>query len=198
MKVDLWKEHKAEYVAPREPQRVRIGKAQYLTIEGRGAPGGAEFQSRIGALYGVAWTAKMTLKAAGRDYKVCPLETLWWSDGEFASTPKEQWRWKLLIRTPDFVRARDVKAAAAALVKRGKREPVGDVALEKLAEGECLQVLHVGPYDDVGRIIARMEEVAAASGASLHGRHHEIYLSDPRRVAPARLRTIIRRPIRQL
>jgi hypothetical protein len=105
-KIDLYKQHKAEYAATRKPTLVKVGKACYLAIEGQGAPGTEIFTASIGALYGVAFTVKMTRKFSGQqDYTVCKLEAQWWCDGEqdFTAAPKQAWRWKLLIRTPDFV-----------------------------------------------------------------------------------------------
>jgi hypothetical protein len=198
-KIDLYQQHKADYAATRKPALVNLAKARYLAITGQGAPGGDLFQARIGALYGVAFTIKMNRKFAGRqDYAVCKLEAQWWSDapGEnFAQLPKEQWRWKLLIRTPDFISAGDVKRAVAVLLKRGKGEDVKRVQLETLAEGRCVQMLHVGPYEQEHETVAAMKAFAERQGLRFHGLHHEIYLSDPRRVPPTRLKTILRIPV---
>src|SRR5262252_3671370 len=122
-KIDLYKQHKAEYAATRKPALVKIGKRCYLAIEGQGAPGTDTFTTSIGALYGVAFTVKMTRKFSGRqDYAVCKLEAQWWSNGElyFAAAPKQSWRWKLLIRTPDFITQKELASALAVLLKRGK------------------------------------------------------------------------------
>ena len=198
-KIDLYQQHKADYAATRKPALVNLSKARYLAITGQGAPGGDLFQTRIGALYGVAFTIKMTRKFAGlQDYAVCKLEAQWWSDAldeNFARSPKEQWRWKLLIRTPDFVSANDVKQAVTVLLKRGKGEDVKHVQLETLAEGRCVQMLHVGPYEREGETVTVMKAFAERQGLRLHGLHHEIYLSDPRRVPPERLKTILRIPV---
>ncbi len=197
-KVDLYKLHKSEYAATRKPALVKLGKAQYLAIAGEGAPGGDKFSAAIGALYGVAFTIKMTRKFAGRqDYAVCKLEAQWWCDGgdNFATAPKESWKWKLLIRTPDFITRRDLDDAVAVLLKRGKGEKAKQVRLESLSEGQCVQMLHVGPYEKECQSLAAMESFAASQGRSFRGRHHEIYLSDPRRVAPAKLKTILRMPV---
>ena len=198
-KIDLYKLHKAEYAAARKPGIVQLKPAQYLAIDGQGAPRGEQFTNCIGALYGMAFTIKMTRKFAGLgDYKVCPLEGLWWSDSKrcFADVPKEQWQWKLLIRTPDFVAKDDLKKAVVVLLKRGKGEAVKAVRLETIAEGRCVQMLHVGPYDKEPESIAIMKGFAEQQGLQFRGRHHEIYLSDPRRVAPERLRTILRVPVK--
>jgi hypothetical protein len=198
-KLDLYKLHKTDYVAPRKPVLLRLKPAIYLAIEGRGAPGGDEFTASIGALYGMAFTIKMTRKFAGlQDYAVCKLEGQWWADGpepSLAKAPKDKWRWKLLIRTPEFIKAKDLEQAIAVLVKRGKGANVERVRLETLDEGPCVQMLHVGPYEKECETIALMEAFAGEQQLRLQGPHHEIYLSDPRRVPPERLKTILRHPV---
>jgi hypothetical protein len=197
-KLDLYKTHKSEYVTPSQPAFVDVKPAKYLTITGRGAPGGADFQSSVGALYGVAFTIKMTKKFAGKDYKVCHLEGLWWGNeitGDFSQLPRETWNWTLLMRVPEFIRDSDFKAALSQLKAKGKGEGAERVNLDTLKEGQCVQMLHVGPYASEGETIRRMVEFASQRGLTFRGKHHEIYLSDPRRVLPARLRTILRMPV---
>jgi hypothetical protein len=193
-KVDLCKLHEDEYVTPKKPVLIQTKPAQYLAIAGQGAPGGERFTACIGALYGMAFTIKMTRKFAGQqDYTVCKLEGQWF--GDFSKTPKAQWRWKLLIRTPDFITQDDCKKAVAILLKRGKPREVEEVKLETIGEGQCAQMLHVGTYDREGETIAVMRAFAESEGVKFDGPHHEIYLSDPRRVPPEKLRTILREPV---
>jgi hypothetical protein len=198
-KLDLYQANKNDYLAPQKPVLLEIAPASYLAIAGQGAPDGPEFSDKIGALYGVAFTLKMTWKFAGKpDYAVGKLEGQWWAaDGRenFACLPKDQWCWKLLIRTPDFIGPPELELAVAALLKKGKTPLVREVRLESIHEGRCVQMLHVGPYEKAGETIGRMQAHAAENGLKLHGRHHEIYLSDPRRVAPDRLKTILRVPV---
>jgi hypothetical protein len=199
LKIDLYKLHKAEYAATRKPALVEIKPAIYLGIAGQGAPGGERFTASIGSLYGVAFTIKMTRKFAGKpDYAVCKLEGQWWTEPEldFGKLPPDQWRWKLLIRTPDFIGEADLRQAVAVLLKRGKGEDVKQVRLESLDEGLCVQMLHVGPYDKEHETIAVMKTLAEKKHLVFSGKHHEIYLSDPRRVPPERLKTILRHPVR--
>jgi hypothetical protein len=199
-KLDLYKLHKSDYITPRNPAIVDIKPARYLTITGRGEPGGAIFQAKLGALYNVAFTIKMARKFAGQDYAVCKLEGLWWGnkkEGSFMDEPRTSWNWKLLIRTPDFVQNRYVIEAARGLLAKGRSSDVAEVKLESLREGRCVQVLHVGPYDKEPATVGLMRQLAGDAGLSLHGLHHEIYLSDPRRVDPARLKTILRHPVHQ-
>jgi hypothetical protein len=197
MKLDLYRRSKAEYVAPKNPTLLRIGPARYLTVSGHGDPNGPGFGAAVGALYGVAFTIKMAKKAANKDYVVAKLEGLWWGGKRgklLIDSPRGTWRWKVLIRVPTYVTTSDLARAKRELVRRGRSG--GTVRLEALREGRVVQLLHIGPYDREHESLGRMEEFARANRVRFTGRHHEIYLSDPRRVAPAKLRTILRRPVR--
>ena len=195
-KIDLYQLHKNEYAAPRKPVLIETKPALYLAITGQGAPGGAAFTAKIGALYGMAFTIKMTRKFAGlQDYAVGKLEARYFFESDPARVPKDQWRWQLMIRTPDFVTQADLESAAAALLKKGKQPEVSEVKLASIDEGQCVQMLHVGPYDREHETIAIMQGFAALQHLQFGGPHHEIYLSDPRRVPPERLKTILREPV---
>lgn len=200
-KVDLYKLHKNQYVAPKQPQLVEIETAKYLAVSGRGEPGGEEFTAKIGALYGMAYTIKMTRKfAGGQDYVICKLQCQWWLDDDrqdFSTTPPEQWHWKLLIRTPDFVQRNELDKAVKKLLEKGKEPEVRLVKFESFTEGLCVQMLHVGPYDQEHETISKMAVFAEQKNLEFCGRHHEIYLSDPRRIPPERLKTILRHPVRK-
>ena len=197
-KVDLYQLHKAEYITPRKPVLLDIQPAKYLSIAGAGRAGGPDFQTKVGALYAAAFTMKFASKSAGRDYSVCKLEAIYWTDPGrgFADTPLDQWHWDLIIRVPDFVGAASLRATCAKLA--AKQVPHCDeLALKTLREGRCVQMLHVGPYDREPESIGKMSALAQAEGCEFADTHHEIYLSDPRRVAPEKLRTILRIPVRQ-
>jgi hypothetical protein len=200
-KVDLYKLHKDQYIAPQKPQLVEIEKAKYLTVSGRGAPGGEQFIARIGALYGMAYTVKMTRKfAGGQDYVICKLQCQLWLDDDrrdFSITPKEQWNWKLLIRTPDFVQDNELDEATKKLLEKGKEPEVKQVKFESFTEGLCVQMLHVGPYEQEHETISKMAAFAEQKSLEFCGQHHEIYLSDLRRVPPERLKTILRHPVKK-
>ena len=200
-KIDLFKLHKDEYAATRKPRLVEVAKASFLAVDGQGAPGAELFQERIGALYGMAYTIKFESKFAGRDYTVGKLEGIWCFDeqegADLSQVPQEQWRWRMLIRVPDFIKKSSLSAARKALRDKGKEGDFDAVRLESFLEGRCVQMLHVGPYDQEHETIATMRDWAADQGLTFSGWHHEIYLSDPRRVPPERLRTILRHPVRR-
>ncbi len=196
-KLDMYREHPSEYVTPKEPVFVMVGPAKYLTILGHGAPGGKQFQSSIAALYAVAFTLKMTEKFAGHDYKVCHLEGQWWAaDGsDFRSHKAAEWEWRLLIRVPDFITPSQLENAIATVIAKGKSPLASQIRLEELTEGRCVQMLHVGPYAEERSTVDVMQKKAQGSGMRFCGPHHEIYLSDPRRVPKERLKTILRYPV---
>ena len=163
---------------------------QYLMIDGHGDPNTAPYRDAIEQLYPVAFRLKFASKAAGRDYVVPPLEALW-SAPDMASfttaRDKSAWDWTLLMMVPDWITAGDFRAAA----------PSADIRFATLEEGRCVQTLHLGPFDDEGPTLARLhDEFIPNHGFAMTGRHHEIYLSDLRRVEPAKLRTILRQPVR--
>lgn len=169
---------------------VEIPDARYLSADGEGDPNTRAFGEAIEALYPVAYRLKAASRRLhARDYVVPPLEGLWWADDLASFTTardKTQWRWSLLIRMPDW--ADDALLAAA--------DPGPRVRVQSLAEGRCVQTLHVGAFDDEGAVLARMhEEFLPAEGLRPTGLHHEIYLSDFRRVPPERRRTILRQPV---
>lgn len=195
-KLDLYAKYKNEYVAGKLPALVRVGPAKYLGITGRGAPGSEDFTRAIGALYNVAFTIKMARKFAGGDYTVTKLEGLWWLDGGAEEpTPTTIWNWQLLLRVPPFIKGRELWDTIDELLAKGKSEDVRRVTLVDIDEGQCVQILHVGPYTEEKESIAKMRAFAEQAGRSFSGKHHEIYLSDPRRVKPEKLRTILRQPV---
>lgn len=196
-KIDLFREHRDEYVMSREPKIVTIGSGKYLSVSGTGSPRTAEFRKKLGALYGCAYTVKFDGKIKrGRDFKVGVLEGLWWVPGhkmDALAMPKSTWRWKLLIRVPGFVTASAVASALRTLREKGR--PTAPVKLESMREGRSVQALHVGAYADEPKTLDRMSALARERHLRFRGKHHEIYLSDPRRVPTARLRTILRHPV---
>ena len=197
-KLDLTKEYKSYYTAKTTPEVVEFGEAQFLTIEGKGEPGGEEFTAKLGALYSLAYGVRALMKKAGRDFTVAKLEGLWWveSDEFYLDVPREEWHWKLLIRQPEFVTPEVVEAARSEVLKKKGLALVNEVRFETLAEGKCVQILHIGPYATEPESLAKMQRLMGERGLVSHGLHHEIYLSDPRRVPEERLKTILRQPVK--
>lgn len=192
--IDFFQQLKDLYTAKRQPQEVLADTGVFLAAEAQGEPGGAAFQQRIEALYAVAYTIKFTLKfAGGVDFKVGRLECLYFSDPQ--QTPMAEWHWRLLIRIPAEVTGKDLAAAKKAL---REKKGLDTTAVQRIRwrEGRGLQMLHVGPYDQVTQTFTALHTHAAQHGLQLQGPAHEIYLSDPRRTAPARLKTIVRLRVR--
>lgn len=183
----------------RDFEEVDVPEAQYLAVAGHGNPNEApEYLAAIQALYTCGFSVKAAYRArTGDDFVVGPLEGLWTSDDPavFANMEKDAWNWTMLIPLPAEVSADDVAEGQAAAAKKKPELPTP--RLLKLHEGRSLQILHVGSYDSEAPTLSRLHhEVMPALGVTFAGAHHEIYLSDPRRVAPERLRTILRQPIR--
>jgi len=199
-KLDLTKEYKSYYTAKTTPEIVEIGEAKFLTIEGKGAPGGDEFQAKVGALYSLAYGIKLLMKKEGKDFTVAKLEGLWWvdSDKPWYEVPREEWRWKLLIRQPEFVTPEIVEKAKQEVIKKKKVELVNEVKFERIKEGKCVEILHIGPYSTEPESIAKMRKLMEEKNLVENGFHHEIYLvmAYPRNVPEERLKTILRQPVR--
>ena len=197
-KIDLFKTHKADYVAAKTPVVIEVAQATYISITGIGAPGEHAFTNAIEALYAMAYTVKMTRKKNNQgDYVICKLEARYWSDnGECLSkVDKSQWHWQLMIRTPASVAIADLEQASAALISKGKSAKVKDVELIEHQFGSCIQMLHIGAYDDEPRTIKQMLTFAEQENLSVGNEHCEIYISDPRRVPAERLKKILRTPL---
>ncbi|MEQ0564987.1 GyrI-like domain-containing protein [Amycolatopsis sp. NEAU-NG30] len=172
---------------------VDVPGQQFLAVDGRGNPNTAEsYRQAVQALYAVAYTIRM----AGGDFVVGPLEGLWWAEDYAAFTvrAKDSWQWTMLISLPGRI-GEDTVQEARESVRRKKKIDV-PVRVEKLHEGRCAQALHIGPYDDEGPLLARLHgEFLPAHGLTPTGLHHEIYLGDPRRTDPAKLKTVLRQPV---
>jgi hypothetical protein len=186
----------------KSPVLVDVPKMPYLTIDGSGYPGNSpEFQQAIEALYGIAYTIKFSRKKRGEEsgYRIPPLEGLWWSEDIKDFQPdgdKSKWQWTLMIAQPEFITKKEFEDARKALLERKPGTlRAKDVKLSQWKEGPSVQVLHVGPYSEEGPTIERLMAFAQEYG-ELTGKHHEIYLGDPRRARPDRLETIIRHPVK--
>jgi hypothetical protein len=200
-KIDFKKEIGAYRARQGQIQIVDVPDLRYLMIDGHGDPNTTPaFTEATGALYPLAYKLKFaSRKSLGRDYVVMPLEGLWWADDMAtftAARDKSRWDWTLMIMVPDWIDG-DMFAAAVDQIPAGKRpRRLHEVRLASLSEGRCVQTLHVGSYDDEAEVLARIHhEFIPGNALRMTGKHHEIYLSDARKVAPAKLRTILRQPV---
>jgi hypothetical protein len=188
--------------------RARVGEfrlldlpdRQYLMIDGQGDPNMPAFATAVETLYPVAYALKFASRQQlERDYVVPPLEGLWWADDMASFTvarDKSRWSWTLLILVPDWLADNEFAAAVDRVAAKRRPARLDDVRLQTLPEGRCVQTLHIGAFDDEAAVLDRMHhQFIPANGLRMVGRHHEIYLSDFRRVAPAKRRTILRQPV---
>ena len=209
MAFDFKKEYKMFYKPKNKPEIVEVPKAHYIAVRGKGDPNetGGAYQQAIQLLYSVAYTLKMSYKTDYHmegffEYVVPPLEGLWWQDrgGDINYKDKSAFHWISLIRLPDFVTPKDLDWAIATASKKKKLDcsPVEWLTLD---EGLCVQIMHQRPFDDEPKTIALMQEFLTENGyvtdLTDERRHHEIYLSDARRVAPDKWKTVIRLPIKK-
>lgn len=208
MPFDFKKEYKEFYMPPRKPGIVNIPKMNYIAVRGTGDPNSenGEYKESIGLLYAVAFTIKMSKMGSHRmagyfDYVVPPLEGFWWQEGSDSIdySYKEKFHFISAIRLPDFVTADEFNWAVGEAARKKKLD-LSKVEFFTYDEGLCVQCMHIGPYDDEPKTIEAMHEHAAQNGCVPDIRaermHHEIYLSDPRKCAPERLKTVVRHPIK--
>ncbi len=179
---------------------VDVPDLRYLMIDGHGDPNTSpDYTDAVEALYPLAYKLKFAGKSLGRDYVVMPLEGLWWADDMDAFTAardKSAWDWTLMIMVPDWIDQRMFADAVEQVSARKPPRRLFEVRLDTLSEGRCVQTLHVGSYDDEAGVLERMHhEFIPDNGFRMVGKHHEIYLSDFRKVAPEKLRTILRQPV---
>ncbi|MFA6963527.1 MAG: GyrI-like domain-containing protein [Patescibacteria group bacterium] len=205
-KVDYKKEMKELYSpSTKEVAEVVVPKMNFLMIDGKGDPNTSqEYIDSIQTLYPVAYTIKFAIKkSTGLDFGVMPLEGLWWSDdmSDFTAGKKDNWQWTSMIMQPDVV-TREIFEKAVADVK-AKNPPAGGPAsidkirFESYDEGQAAQIMYIGSYSEEGPTIKRIHEKILSGGGKLSGKHHEIYLSDPRKADPKKLKTVIRQPFKE-
>lgn len=200
-KIDYKKELKHLYTASaKQPVLVDVPTLNYLSVDGTGNPNtSSAYQEAVQALFSLAYTIKFSIKksSTGVDYGVMPLEGLWWVDDmrQFSVTRKDEWKWTLLIMQPSTVTKSIVEACRSELARKKDLPTLAKVKFAAFNEGKAAQILHIGPFSEEGPTIAKLHAFIEASGFKLAGKHHEIYLSDIRRAAPAKWKTIIRQPV---
>lgn len=202
-KVDFKKELKELYSPPMKFVIVDVPEMQFLMVDGHGDPNVAQdYQEALEALYAMAYKIKYISKQQmGQDYVVPPLEGLWWAENMETFTSardKSQWDWTMMIMTPGWISA-EIFGDAFELVRDGKNPTALDkLRLESYYEGLSVQIMHIGSYDEEGPTLFKLhEEFLPGSGLVENGKHHEIYLGDPRRVVPQKLKTVLRQPVQK-
>lgn len=202
-KIDFKKTLDSFQARPHVFRVIDVPPRQYLMVDGHGNPNTEPaFTQAIEALFPLAYALKFASKSRNLDYVVPPLEGLWWAEDQTVFTSardQSKWDWTLMIMVPDWLGADEVaESVAAVTAKDHPPAALGKVRLETLHEGRCVQTLHVGSFEQEGGILATMhEEFIPANGLEFAGKHHEIYLSDFRRVAPDKQRTLLRQPVRE-
>lgn len=209
MAFDFKKEYKEFYLPKNRPEIVTVPKMNYIAVRGTGNPNaeGGSYQQAVGVLYAVAYTLKMSYKGDYKiegffEYVVPPLEGFWWQDGVNGVNygNKEGFSWISMIRLPDFV-TRENFDWAVGEASRKKKLDCSSAEFLTVEEGLCIQMLHIGPYDDEPASMAMMDRYLQENGYqndfSANRFHHEIYLSDPRRTEPVKLKTVLRHPVKR-
>ena len=200
-KVDLKKELKLLYhPSAKKPDILNVPAKAFLMLDGTGDPNTSpDYQAAVEALYGVSYSLKFMSKKKGQDYVVMPLEGLWWGtpmgQHTFTEEVKEKFMWTMMIMQPDFISEEMVEKAIEETRRKKGLENLDEMRFETFEEGTVVQILHIGPYDAEGPTLDRMHQFTFNHGYHLRGKHHEIYMSDPRRTDPEKLRTVLRHPI---
>lgn len=206
MKVDYRKKYRDLYNPPsKQAVTVTVPPMLFLMIDGAGDPNGPDFQRALNALYGLTytikfWTKKHKAPPGYFDYSVPPLEALWWvkgADGKmWADVPRDRWCWRAMVMQPGFVTPELLKEVSAEVAAKKPNPKLAEVRLETFDEGLSVQVMHIGPYSEELPSIEKIENYMKDNRLVSNGRHHELYLGDPRRSAPEKLRTILRHPVK--
>ena len=200
-KIDYKKELKKFYKASAEKvEIVEVPKMKFLMIDGEGGPSSASFQDAIEVLFPLSYTLKFMVKKGviGIDYGVLPLEGLWWADdmSSFTDGRNDEWKWTLMIMQPELITNEMVDGAIKQIEIKKNPMSLPLARFESFEEGRAAQITYIGPYSEEGPTVKKVHSFIRESGSCLIGKHHEIYLSDIRRTAPEKLKTIIRQPIK--
>jgi len=198
--IDFKKKYKNLYApSAKEFSIVEVPQFNFFLVDGQGDPGTSkEYQQAVEALYSVSYALRFLIKSQKSiKYTVAPLEGLWWADNmeEWVNLSRDEWKWRMMILQPEFATSDQIQAAKEGAAKNSDSPALEKLRFESFTEGKAAQILYFGPYADEGPTIARLHEFIAEQGFQLSGKHHEIYLSDPRRTAPKKLKTVIRQPM---
>jgi hypothetical protein len=199
-KIDLKKKLKALYnPTAKEVTLIDIPKMNFIMIDGQGAPESEQFMQAMQAMYPIAYNIKFDKKKeGGPDFTVMALEGLWWAEDMRVFMPetsdRNKWQWTVMMMQPDFITRRDFENAVKAAKKKKDNPALDNIRFESFTEGKSVQIMHIGPYSAEGPNIQKIHQKIAEIGGKLSGKHHEIYLSDPRRVTPDKMKTVLRQP----
>lgn len=199
-KIDYKKELKQFYKPKVKPEIIELPAIQYLMIDGEGGLAGELFQQAIEALFAVSYKTKfISKKELGQDYAVMPLEGLWWAHNmnDFESGNKDKWKWTLMIMQPWHITTEVIEQAMVEVKKKKNLQAIDQLRLEPFSEGKCAQMMHIGPFSEEHENIMKLHNLIEEQGGAFDGKiqkHHEIYLSDFRKIDPAKMKTVIRQP----
>ena len=202
-KIDYKKQLKHLYLpSPKNVVEVNVPSMNYLMVDGIGEPDPASnpgYGHAVEALFSVSYTIKFTIKRSekGIDYGVLPLEGLWWADdmSDFVEGNKSRWKWTMMIMQPDLVTKKIVNEAIAQVKAKKNLPAIDNLKFTAYKEGKAAQILHIGPFSEEGPTVAKVHSYITETGRKLCGKHHEIYLTDIRRAAPEKWKTVIRQPM---
>lgn len=203
---DFKKEYKDLYMPKDKPVLIEVPAMNFIMVDGSGDPNNNHcFEQAVELLYGLSFTIKMSKMKGNQpegyfEYVVPPLEGLWWIDeGGFSFEKRDNWKWTLMIRQPGFVNEEVFKWACGELVKKKRELPTENARFEALDEGLCVQIMHIGPYSTEPETMKKINDFVAREGLrdrlGAGGKHHEIYISDPRKSKPENMKTVLRHPV---
>jgi len=204
-KVDFKKSMKNFYLpSAKEVVLVEVPEMQFLMIDGMGSPGDSqEYLDALAALYPVAFKTKFLSKAKGKDYVVPPLEGLWWADNmeDFTEGNRDKWKWTMMIMQPDWITQEIINEVIESTLEKKPElsNIISKLRLEEYKEGKVAQIMHIGPYSEEGPTVEKVHKFIESHGGAFDGhdkKHHEIYLSDPRKAKPENMKTVIRQPFK--
>ncbi len=207
-KLDYKKDYKDLYLPKTKPMLIDVPPMNFIMIDGAGDPNQIEYQQAVGALYALAFTIKMSKMSGNQpqgyfEYVVPPLEGLWWiNGGAFSFDKRDNWLWTSMIRQPEFVTPAFFNWAVEECRRKKPELDMSKTRFETFTEGFCVQIMHIGPYSDESRSLALLKDFTKENGlvdqTGSERKHHEIYLSDPRKTAPEKLKTVLRLPVAKI
>lgn len=197
MKIDLSKTQKTYYKASKNGEILELPAYQYVSIEGQGDPNGTLFGEHITAMYQVSYTFKKIYKDLDQDFVVPKLEGLWWVDDveNYLEIPRSEWHYKLLIKMPEFVDMSEIETIKEEVFTKKGNVYVKNIEKHEMMAQEVAHILHLGPYSEEPQTLQKLYDHIEKEAYKITGLHHEVYLSDPRKTAPEKLRTILRYPV---